>query len=243
MATAGLVAFEQSGAAVAVSLFTGFCIRVDKVMLDIFQPAGSHSPAHGFLNAIPFLRVQHQGVHFGVLGVRRRTVIALLVVFDRQLPVRGNGIGFTRRNFQVIEIEHGHRLGKSALRALERWRVITKTDKNKAAKEFQRHRVEAVFFCVEVLLHRTRGDQLAVEVVHPAVVRAFEFSRVAAVFQADERSAMPADIGQGPDSFVFTPHDNGGLVHQVEHEVVAHVGDLRGVACQDPVAGNDTIQL
>ena len=99
-------------------------------MFDVFQPAGSHSLAHGSLDPIPFLRIEHQGVHFGVLGVRRRAVIALLVVFNRQLPVRGNRIGLTRRNFQVFEIEHGHRLSKIALRAFDRWRVITKTDKN-----------------------------------------------------------------------------------------------------------------
>ena len=103
--------------------------------------------------------------------------------------------------------------------------------------------MEAVCFFVEVLPHRPRADQFPVEVVRPAVVRAFEFSLVATVFQADERSTMPADIGECPDFSVFTPHDDGGLVCQAEYQVVARVRDLRGMAGQDPVPRDDTIQL
>ncbi len=54
---------------------------------------------------------------------------------------------------------------------------------------------------------------------------------------------MPADVGERPYFTILTANDDRGLLRQAEYKKVASVGNLRSMARQYPVAGEDTIEL
>ena len=68
--------------------------------------------------------------------------------------------------------------------------------------------------------------KLAIDVVHPAVVRAHELIDIAPFLETDQRATMPADIGERPNFAVTTAHDDGGLVAGTKELEVPRLGQL-----------------
>ncbi len=64
--------------------------------------------------------------------MRRRAVVALLVVLDAQLPVGGDVVGLVGGYFQIGEIKQGHGFRQVANGAFERRRLVAEADEHQA---------------------------------------------------------------------------------------------------------------
>ena len=116
----------------------------------------------------------------------RRAVVTLLVILDGQFPVGRYVVNLVRRDFQVLEVEHGHRFGEFRFHFVEAWRRVRETDENEPVDQVERDRMQVVTLFVESITHTARGHQVAVYVVHPAVIRAHEFVRMACLVETHQ---------------------------------------------------------
>ena len=175
--------------------------------------------------------------------MRGRAVVALLVILDREFPVCRNCIILVRGNLEVRKIEHRHRFGQVFFAVLQRRRRIGKRDEYQAMDRIHGYGMQAVAIPIEVLWHVPGGNQFAIGVVHPAVIRAGKLVCVALFLEAYERAAMSADVRKRLDTTVFAANDDRGFTGNVEHLEVARLGQLRLMPCEYPVAGYDSLEF
>jgi hypothetical protein len=104
---------------------------------------------------------------------------------------------------------------------------------------------EAVGALVEVVVAAGVGhpEQLAAQVVRPAVVRAGEGAGVTAVGRAQHRAAMHAAVDEHGHGAVPAAHHDDRLAPEGPGDVVARPRDLAVVADEDPAALEDPVQL
>ena len=182
-----------------------------------------------------------------------RTVQALVVVLDHDLPVGLHLVHEAHADAQLVHLEaleRGDRLGavgerrhERALRAAGRH-----VHEHEPGVVVDRDVVQRVVGPVEVLvfLHVGRADQLSVQVERPRVVRADE--RLAHALGAldvveELRAAVAADVVEGAQLAGVVAHDEDRLARDVAHDVVAGVRDLLGAPDADPLAPPDLLAL
>src|SRR5437879_1036909 len=88
-----------------------------------------------------------------------------------------------------------------------------------------------------------RAEQLAGEVVGPAVVRTRERARAPAVGRAHHRAAMHATVGEDRDLALARAHHQDGLGADAAGDEIAGARDLALVADEDPAAVEDAFHL
>ena len=175
--------------------------------------------------------------------MRRRAVVTLLVILDRQLPVGRNVVGPVRGDPEVREIEQGHRLLEIAHGAVERRGIVAETDEHQAVDFAVGHGPQRIPGPVEIVGHASGCDQPAVRVVGPAVVRAGELARITAFFEAHQRTPVAADVCKGPDRSVLAANDDRRLARHLQDLEVPGRCKLGHVSRKDPVAGDDPVEL
>jgi hypothetical protein len=85
-------------------------------------------------------------------------------------------------------------------------------------------------------------EQGALQVVGPAVVRAGQRARVAAIGRAHQGAAVPAAVDEDRDALA-APHHDDRLGTDAAGDIVARARDLALVADEDPPAVEDPLHL
>ena len=240
---AGLVTIEHRCPAVAVADLARARVGIDAVDEDVLDTAGLHFFEHVCLYAFALFVVQHQGVHARIIDMCGRAVIALLVIFYREFPVCCYIVFLMRGNLEILETEHRHRLRELPLGATQRRRRIRKTHDKQTVDDVDGHSVQSVAGFVEVFGHVTRRNQLAFDVVHPAVIRTREFLLVAFRLETDQRPAMATHVRKRVDRAIFRANDDRRLVRNLEYFEVPWVRQLRFMPGKNPVFANDLLEL
>ena len=218
------VALEQRRSGVLVAHLPFRCVGVVTKHPDVGKAACLHLLEHVVLQWRALAVVDHERMHQRVLGMRCRAVIALLVVLDRELPVGRDVVLLVSRDLEVFEIEQGHGLGQFRPGPLDARRIVGEADENETAEDFEGNADQAILALVEIRGHAARGREIAVDIVHPAVIRAAELARVASVLEADERTAVPADVRKCLEFAVGAAHDDGRFAGHVEDLEVTLLG-------------------
>ena len=182
-------------------------------------------------------------MHARVLGVGCRAVIALLVILDREFPICGDVVRLVRRHLEILEIEQRHRLGQVFFGPLERRRLVREAHKHESVNGIDRHRLETVLRQVEVVRHVARCRQVAVDVVHPAVVRAHELACVAAGLETNQRATMAAYICEAFQGSVSATNDNRGLICNIQYFEIARLRQLGLMTSKNPVTRDNPVKL
>ena len=161
------------------------------------------------------------GQHLRELGVDGGAVVALHEVLDDELPVGLHVVGDPPAQGEVGDVVALDGLGvPEALLdvahdvLLEGRRVLGQADPDVAEVLADRDGDQAVLLAVDVghLGEVGGGDELAVEVVGPGVVRALEGARgFAGVLHAQLHAAVAADVVERPDAVLPVAGDDDGL--------------------------------
>ena len=191
---------------------------------------------HGEVEGLDPIRAQVRGVGAAVFRVRGCAVVTLVIVLNEQLPVGLHFVAFAVRNPGAVEAEGRQRAVDFGAQLIETGGIIGQRNEDQAVEHLTGHRLQPQPVLIQLRPHQPRVAQAAVEVVGPGVVGADELPCRAAVFEADARAAVPADVGEGADLPVFPAHQNHGLVEQVEQHVVARAGDFVGQPSEVPFA-------
>ena len=130
-------------------------------------------------------------------GVQHADVVHVHRVLGHQLPVAVEVPGEARRQAAPLGVEEAEILLETADEARERLGRLVEADEHAAAPGAEAQRAQAAGGGIEALrlLHVGGADQLALEVVEPAVVGAGELARVAGA-AGDLDTAMGADVGR-----------------------------------------------
>src|SRR5262249_24409152 len=96
---------------------------------------------------------------------------------------------------------------------------------------------------VVVVLEAGDADELALEVVGPAVVGAHEGGRMPFFGPADGVAAVTAGVEEDLGVALLGPDGGGAVLTDGAHEEIAGTGDLALVDNEVPAAGEDLLQL
>jgi hypothetical protein len=120
-------------------------------------------------------------------------------------------------------------------------------DEHEAAPAFGGDAVKREVRLVEIgRFHAPRrGDERALQVVGPGVVRADDAvaGEVALFFGAQDGAAVTADVVECPDGAATVAQEHDGLGADADRAPVAGLGDLLFAAGGDPVAVPDGLQF
>jgi hypothetical protein len=195
------------------------------------------------------LRLEQRPVAHHVIGrgvvlvVMRGAVIALAIVLEDDLPVRLDHVVDAVRDLALLERVRRH-LRRDRLDGIrEIGRVVGEVHEDQAGDVVERHRKQPELGAVDLELALRRRDQLAVEIVGPAVIGADELAGMAMLVVADARAAMAAEIVEGADLAVLAAHHDDHLRADPPGEVVAALWDRAGVAGEQPAAVEDVAQV
>src|SRR5687768_9545902 len=75
------------------------------------------------------------------------------------------------------------------------------------------------------------------------MIRADQPVRVTALFSANARAAVAADVMEGPDLAVPVPQHDERILADRQRDVVARILDLARVADEEPIGGKDGLQI
>ena len=214
--------------------------------------AVAHPVAVVARDLVPDLAEPEQRHDLDELGVHGGAVQALVVVLDDDLPVRLDLVHDPHADPELVELEpleHHQALGALAhLLAQRPRRIAREVHEDEAGERLDVEPVQREARPVEelVLLDVRGADELAVEVVDPAVVRAGE--RLADVagrglVVEELRPAVAADVVEALELAAERVGDEDGLAGEVPDDVVAGLGQLLGAADADPVAPPDLLAL
>ncbi len=181
----------------------------------------------------------------------RRAVQAFVVVLDDDLPVGSDVIGDPSTEAQLthsVPVEIGDRLVAVAQPLVERPWLVGQAHEQETRVLPHPDAVQRVVRALEllVLVDVRRGEQAAVEVVRPCVVRALErLAEMAARGLVVEqlRAAVGAHVVEGAQLAVAVAHDEDRLADDVADEVVARPGDLLASADAHPAAEEQALAL
>ena len=184
------------------------------------------------------------GVGRGVLGMGGEAVGALAEVLHHQLPVRVGGEGLAVRDpgaFDAVRCD----VWIDVIRDhLEIRRVVPgEAEVDEPMEHAHPAGMQAVGPGVEAGRHAARPCAAPVESVAPGVVRAYEPRDVSLGRGAHPRAAVPAYVEERAYlAFPITQHDDRFARDLVE-EVVAGVRDARDVIGEQPLAGDDPLEI
>ena len=192
--------------------------------------------------------VRRQGVQ---LRVDARTVVALGVVLDEDLPVRGDVVDLARGAPQRREVESSEDLHEIVEVVEERLGVRVQREEDEALPGLAPHLGQRVVGRVEALqvVGVLRLQQRAVRCVDPGVVRADDLLRLAAVGLAVERpldqrgAAVPAGVDEGVEHVVFAARDDHLFAGELQEAVGADVRRLLLATDAAPLMAEDLLGL
>src|SRR5216683_91398 len=124
-------------------------------------------------------------------------------------------------------------------------RAQTAEDESAIDTDTRRLAQPVIFFAERCLvtIRISRGRQIAVIAIGPAMISAAEGLRVAALDLTHRVGAMDAAVHQESHLAVVAAHHDHGLLTYVGHAEVARAGNLARVADIDPSAGEDFVHL
>ena len=166
-----------------------------------------------------------------------RHVIVLEVVVDRHLPVALPRIdpGLVDR-LHLLEAIGPRDLDEVAPHLGEARAVAAHAHEHEPQQDLELDRLQSELGLVDAAERLLRGHarEPAVERVGPAVIGAGDARAAGAGAVQQTRTAMAADIGEGPDHAVLAAHDDDGIAHHVERGEGARLLQLVDVADELP---------
>jgi hypothetical protein len=111
-----------------------------------------------------------------------RTVVALGIVLEHQLPIACDIVRYRARCVQLADVPPREPPAQRRERLRERFGLGRERDEHEALERRERRLMQRVLRAFEAghLVHRARAEQRAVEAVRPRVVRALDRSAEAA---------------------------------------------------------------
>ena len=103
--------------------------------------------------------------------------------------------------------------------------------------------MQSVRLFVKILGHGTRSEQLAVDAVNPAVIRALEFRYRSAVLQTNKGTAMSTDVSKCLYLAIGATYYYGGLFVDSADQEIALFRYLRDVAGHEPIWKHDMLEF
>jgi hypothetical protein len=96
---------------------------------------------------------------------------------------------------------------------------------------------------IEPIGHGFRGDQVAFEVIDPGVIGAGELAHRARLLQADAAAAVAAQVEEGADLAVPAAHQDDRFAGDLVGDVIAVPGNARGMVDEQPLPGDDPLDV
>ena len=179
------------------------------------------------------------------LRVVHLAVVALAVVLHDELPVGGHVVDDRVRHLGVLHPELRAVGSDVAERLGDRGGgLVAERHVDQPLPLLDPGRLQAPAGAVEVGGHARRRRQAPVEAVAPAVVLADEvLLDLPAGIRADACAAVPADIVQRVQAAVRAADDDHVRRPELDREVAAGLGQLRDVACVEPGAQVDALDV
>ncbi len=221
---------------------------VDREALDVRAEFGAVTDV-----VLRGVAVREFGEHLGEFGVDGGAVVALHEVLDDELPVRLDVVDDPPADLEVrhvVVLDGLHVAQPGADRAddlvLEGRRILGQADPYVPEPFAYPHAHQAVLGTADVRHPGEvgRGDQLAVQVVRPGVVRALEGPLdLAGLLGTELGAAVPADVEEGANGFVARAGDEDALAAHVHRLEGTRLGKLRGARDAGPHRLEDVLLL
>ena len=180
----------------------------------------------------------------GQLRVVTGAVVALPVVLHRQLPVPGLDQVKLQRDPAVPDgvREQVGLHGSRHVLDIGR-RSVRQADEQQPGYRAQGDGLEAEAGGVELLAHVVGVEQPAVQSVGPGVVAANQVADLTLAIRRQLRAAVTADVVEGAHHTVIVAQDQHGRLADVQGHHVAGLRHIRLLTDEDPVAGEDQLQI
>ena len=178
-------------------------------------------------------------VGFYVLRVVHIAMEAFAVILPDQLPIGVDLKIHDLGNFGARDaLWHGDR-GNRLISGFKVYRDLSQADEDQPLHLAGMGRVQPELGFVQIGLHAPLEQQMASAVIGPLVIGADESFYIALRLLADDRSAVTTDIIQSIYlTIVSADHNDRIPIHFIE-EIVARIGDLAGMAGEEPALPPD----
>ena len=177
------------------------------------------------------------------LGMQHRTVQALVVILDDQLPVGSYVIRAALVKAQLLHAPVGKFLRQVVELACERRGMRIESYEKMPVPDIGAHGVQRIILARQVL-HVRRADEFAIEPVSPAVVRTLNASRKFSLGGgADARAPVTAHIVESADRAAVVAIDDDAFVSDFPQKEVAWIRNLIGASGADPALAEKTFQF
>ena len=179
-------------------------------------------------------------------GVRGREVIGLVEGVHRGLPVALDLDRAVESELPALEVVGVEVLGDHAEILAQRCGVRVEADEHEAGPGFAMHGTKAQPIGGHALreaLGVERAQQLAVEVVLPAVEQAAELAGVTTARLAEPIAPVHTDVVTRGERAIALAHHQHRLGADLIREVVAGLGCVRGTAREQPHLGPHALPL
>ena len=170
-------------------------------------------------------------------------VVAFAIVLPDQLPVAVFDDRALERDLGVSQPMRGE-IGLDAVaEGREVGRLLGEANPDIAADALAMHRLQPMRLGVEFRAHVAGVAKPPVEFISPVVIGADELDDASLRRRANPRAAVAAGVVESADRAVVRTHDHDRIFADLQGEEGAGRGELAIVACEQPFAIKDRVQI
>src|SRR3984957_8144786 len=174
-------------------------------------------------------------------GMKYRTVQALIVVRDDQLPI---GLHIVDILFECAQIAHPP--GTEFLRKIcqlrrKRFRLRCQIQEDVSVPHFSVHCMQRVVLSAKAgFVHVQSTEEFSIQSISPAVIRALNATRECpALFRTDAGSTVPTNVVESMNPTAILAGNNEAFACDLAQKIVAGVGDLFSAPAAEPHLAED----
>ena len=167
-------------------------------------------------------------LNLGITLVAGRAVIAFALVFDNQLPVCIEVVGFAIGEpglFEAVRLDQPAQI----IRRRELRRRLREADEDEPGDiaNLSLLQTEGVFR--EIIRHPGIAQQATIKIIRPSMIGTYQHIGLPGRLFTDDRAAMAADVEQGSYPVVAAADDDEGVCADLVANIFARFPDLAGM--------------